>query len=975
MNHRKDQPIPNLWKLMGRGRGGHRISLAALTLAALLVLAATGVIQAQSQAINGTIRGRVLDPSGAGVPASAVTAVNDATGYTRSASSSDEGYYVIPNLPLGTYTVTVQSFGFSSVRNTNVVLTAGTEAVIDINLKLGPVATEVEVTAGAPIVDPARINIGRTINTQEVENLPLTSRNPYNFILFQPGVSGHPNPEFGVPRTINTNGLLDRINYQLDGMNNTESDRYGLRLIPISNVYVREVQTVGSSFSPEFGGTSGIIYNVITNSGTNQFHGFGRYLFRRTDLTARPILLPGNRAKPTINVDNISGNVGGPIRKDKLFFFGAYEYVKRDLPTPNVIDSTKAAQLGIPSDLLRNGPRSQRVHFLNGRADWNITPRHSMFLRYNYFRNQSPFNNGIGGLNALDAASDFRDRSHVYGFQLVSTFSTHLLNELRGGWAYRNERNVPNALAGPGPQISVTGVATFNGTSDAGFTFVEKVPNITDAITWIHGAHTLKGGFGLQIYQDVRTNDVFSRFNFPSIQAFLDSKSGKNPFAYSTLTTSIGDTRARYTSVFWDFFVQDSWQVRPDLLLTYGIRYDRFQSPDADPNAPFPFSRRFQDPSGNVSPRVGLAWRVNPKTVVRTHFGVFYDAPPTNLWFNALSNDGSNRSFVASISSSSPLAPAFPNTVASLPANFRIPDVTTVTPDFKNAHTLNASLQVTRELTPNDALTLGYVFTGGHQLLFLRNINLINPIGTLADGRPVFSSSINASTRLFPQFNNVQLQDVGTNSNYNALVVNFQHRQSRGFLIDASYTYSKSITDAPDVNAFEQNLPLEDPTNRLRDRGNSTVNRPHALTVSTVLEPNVKSTSRFWNQLLNHNQVAILLNTSSGDQQNVRANKVLNGDATTSAVTRPLFVGRNTVRGPNIFQLDLRYTRSFPIHERYQAQFIAEFNNITNHPNVTSLNTVLPVDKNGAAVLPVKFPSLSTVLEARIIQFGFGVRF
>lgn len=304
-----------------------------------------------------------------------------------------------------------------------------------------------------------------------------------------------------------------------------------------------------------------------------------------------------------------------------------------------------------------------------------------------------------------------------------------------------------------------------------------------------------------------------------------------------------------------------------------------------------------------------------------------------------------------------------------------IPDVTTVTPNFKNTYAVNTSFQVSRELGPNDVVSVGYVFTGGHQLEFLRNINPINPIGVLRDGRPVFSSNVSPTTRLFPQFNNIILQDVGANSNYNALLFNYQHRWSRGYQISASYTYSHTISDAPDVNTFEQNLPIEDPTNRLRDRGNSYVNRPHALTVSSVLEPRVTAHNTFLNRILNDNQLAVLVNTSSGDEQNVRANKVLNGDATTSAVTRPLFIGRNTVRGPKIFQMDVRYTREFPIRERFRPQFFAEFNNLFNHPNITSLNTIVPVDAAGAAVLPAGFRPVSTVLEGRIIQFGFVFRF
>src|ERR1051326_8610080 len=246
----------------------------------VLILLATLHVWSQSQAINGSIRGRVADVSGAAVPGAAVAVRNTETGFSRSIESNSDGYYVLPNLPLGPYEVTITKQGLSTVKATDIRLEAGREAVVDAPMKPATVETVVEVTNVAPVVQTTQANIGRTISSVEVANLPLTSRNPYNFILFQPGVSGHPNPELGIPRTINTNGLLDRINYQMDGMVDSQTDRHGLRLFPISDTYVKEVQTVANSFAPEFGATSGNIYNVITNSGTNTFHGMFNWIRR-----------------------------------------------------------------------------------------------------------------------------------------------------------------------------------------------------------------------------------------------------------------------------------------------------------------------------------------------------------------------------------------------------------------------------------------------------------------------------------------------------------------------------------------------------------------------------------------------------------------------------------------------------------------------------------------------------------------------
>ena len=940
----------------------------------LFALASPYLVHAQVQAINGSIRGRVLDQTGAPLPQAAVTIENLQTGFSRSLSTSEDGYYVVPNLPLGTYSVRIEKSGFDTERHTGIVLEAGTEAVIDAQLRVGTTSTSIEVTGGAPIVEPSRTSIGRIITHAEVDNLPLTSRNPYNFIVFQPGVSGHPNPELGIPRTINTNGLLDRINYQMDGMVDTETDRYGLRLFPIAEIYVQEVQTVANSFAPEFGFTAGNIYNVITGSGTNDFHGEFHYIGRPTDASARPILLAATAAKPDLTLNDVAVNAGGPIVKDKLFIYGAYEYLTRGLPQPNTISPANAALIGLPASLLQTAPSIQHAQFVDLRTDWQITQKQQFFVRLNYFRNTYPFNTQVGGINALDAASDFRDRAYIAGAQLLSSFSPTVLNELRLSDPYRNERHEANPLTGKGPAITISGIATFNGSISVGDVFSEKIPSLSDNFTVIKGAHTIKVGGSVQQNLDVQLADTFSQYTFPTIQSYLDAESGKNRFGYSSFTTSIGTVGAGYHSLFWNVFAQDSWQVGPSLLITYGLRYDRFQAPTPPANEPFVYSRNFRTPGANWSPRFGLAWSLNPKTVLRVNSGIFYEAPATNLWYNALSNNGSNQAFTAQFSPTDPLAPAFPQVFNGLagPISRPAPSIITVTPNFKNAYTFNTSFQIERQLSQNDSLMVGYVNTDARNMAFLRNMNLINPTGRLADGRPVFGAA-SAGTRLYPQFNNIALQDIGAISSYNAMIVNLKHRWSTGYLVSASYTWSHSISDAPDVNSFEQNLPISDPTNRTRDRGDSIVNRPQAFTMSAVLAPTFQIGNGFLRQLANNNQLAALVTLASGDQQNIVANQNLNGD-TIASVSRPLYLARNAARGPNIYQFDLRYTRTlFALWDRVRPKFIAEANNVFNHPNITALNATATVNSAGVVTKPATLAPLSTTLEGRIIQLGVRV--
>ena len=438
----------------------------------------------------------------------------------------------------------------------------------------------------------------------------------------------------------------------------------------------------------------------------------------------------------------------------------------------------------------------------------------------------------------------------------------------------------------------------------------------------------------------------------------------------------LGVPGASYKSYFYDFYVQDSWQIRPNLLAIYGVRWDRYQAPAGEANAPFAYTQNFRTPNRDWSPRLGLAWQVTPKTVVRVSSGLFYEAPPTNLWYNAFVTDGSTRAFTDTFSPTTPGAPSFPNVFnflpgATLPA---IPSIITVTPNFKNAYTINSSLQIERQLSQNDKITLGYVNTGARDLGYLRDMNLINPTGFLADGRPIYSTAINANTRLFPQFNGITLQDVGAVNNYNALIVSYSHRSAKGYELAANYTWSHSISDAPDANSFEQNLVIENPVSRAYDRGNSIVNRPQAFNLNMVVAPTFNIDNGFLRRLANDNTLTMLANLAVGDQQNEIANLALNNDPAGAAVQRPAFVGRDTLRTGNIYQVDMRYTRVLArIHERIVPKFLAEANNVFNTRNVTTINTKANVNAQGLVTTPPSLAPTSTVLEGRLIQLGIRV--
>src|SRR3954471_12971541 len=346
----------------------------ALWFAALIVVMSAAHPLAQSQAINGTIEGTITDQSGGTLPGVSVTVTNVDTGDTRVVVSNEAGVYRAPLLPLGRYRISAELQGFRKFEQQGLTLSAGQSAVINISLSVGNMSEAITVTSESPVAEPGKIDLGRTIGETEIRNLPLVSRNPYNFAFLQANVTGYENNEFGVPR-INANGTQMHTNYQIDGNTNTEKDRAGLRMLPISEVLVREVKVITNGFAPEFGQTTGMVYNAVTPSGTNAVRGSASFRFKRKDMSTRPFFLNPAAPKPDTHVNNYTATLGGPIIKDKWFFYGGYEFVDRDLSADRVISVTpaNASRIGLSTTTIPESgviPATQSVNFFLGKTDY-----------------------------------------------------------------------------------------------------------------------------------------------------------------------------------------------------------------------------------------------------------------------------------------------------------------------------------------------------------------------------------------------------------------------------------------------------------------------------------------------------------------------------------------------------------------------------------------------------------------------------
>jgi hypothetical protein len=841
---------------------------------AVLVLSVAGIcghVFAQTAAINGQIEGTVTDPASAAVTGAKVKITNTQTGFTTEADTNQQGFFRFPLLPLGTYQVDVTSSGFAPYQQTGVTLAAGATATVNIWLALAGSSQVVQVSGDTPVIDPARTDVGGMLSLNQVANLPLVSRNPYNFILLQPNVAGRPNTEFGVPRKINANGFNGRINYQIDGSNNTESDRAGIRLLPFSDTFIQEVQMVNNGFAPEFGSTVGTIFNTVTKSGTNELHGEGAYLFRRTDFSARPALLAQGRPTPETNVDTFFGNVGGRIIRDKLFYFAGVEHVKRDLPQIVSVSPTIISQLSLPASYANAIPFSQSVLFYMGKLDYQINSKNRLSSRFNAHRNDSPYNNG-GGIVVVSQTYNFIDRSYAGALQLISTISPTVINELRVQVPYRLQRQLPFSATGLGPSITVPGVIQFGGSPNLDFLYKEVTPEVNDDVRYSRGNHTFSVGFGYRSILDRQAQSPSATFTFPSVNAYLAAASGANPRSYTNLRQIYGQPSLTYNSGLYSIYAQDNWKLRRNVTLTYGARYELFTPPPGSAALPYPYAHSFNTDTNNIAPRLGIAIGLgrDQKTIIRASGGIFYDPPQTDVYRLALLNAGEVPPLNITLPPTNPFAPPFPTVFTSIPSGLNLPlqDVTSVAPNFANLYSVNGNVSVSRELGANTGITFTYLFTRGNRLPVYGNTNLI-PTGTfLADGRPVFGTG-----HINPAFNNVVIgQSVGQ-SIYNGGTVTLNHRLSHGLELAASYTWAHAIDDAPEQNNIDSANQLpSDPTNRRRDRGNSLTDRRQTFMLNGVYSPYLAKAPGVWNYVLRNNQLSFAFVAFDGDIFNIGSN-------------------------------------------------------------------------------------------------------
>lgn len=932
----------------------------------------------QANAIDAAVNGYVLDSSKSSIKGSHITLTNVSTGISQETNTDENGYYRFPLVHVGTYRLEAVADGFQKTTQEGIVLSVGQEARIDIALAVGSTSQTVEVEAGANILDTGTSTIGAVLDRHEIENLPIASRNLFNYLLLSPGVIGIPTSTFSTTQF--TFGGTERSQWNLDGLDNTQhgSNRQ-IRLIIVTPEAVAQTQTLSNGYSAEFGRAGGGQINVLLKSGTNQYHGSALGQWRPLDLQAIPTL---TTAQPNRSWWDVAFTLGGPIIKDKLFIFGQFENNPYTLPNPITITPANAAALGLAANQIGTAPFGETYRTLVGKVDFNLNAKNSGYVRYARFTNQQP--NNASGLSIVDRGSHYIDHQNGGGVQLATVLSDRLLNELRFGVIQRDTGNFPlaNASTYGNALINISSVANIGFSPLTTTTTTERSSSVLDNLTWTRGRHTFKfgGEYDHELFANLSgTAPTFTfsglaaqngRSAVSSLNQFLNSTSGVTdqatgkPYTYTFLTTYSGTPNVRIAFNFLNFFAQDEIRLSQNFSLNVGARYEAILFPTFDAQAPYALSRSIPNDYRNIAPRIGMTWSPleNGKTVVHASYGMYYDVPGLGTFYNAAQVNG-HRLLSYQVAGGTTGAPVFPNTPDLSGSAFQVkPNITAFDPNFHNAYQHQANLQVQQDLGHNYQLTVGYQFAGMKHGLYYTDTNLTQTGNTLADGRPIFAGTAN---RPNPNFGAINLIRTGANTNFNGGFLTLQKRISHGLEFTVNYMYSHALAD----NIGEGGS-VSDPTNLRRDYGNADNDTRHNLVIQGIYQPSINAHSWHW---LNGFELSSMTFINSGYPINPIAGTDLNQDGVIN--DRPLYVSRNSLRGFGLSQVDAQIKRYFNFGERFHVAAFAQAENLLNTNN---LNCNTTTGCTGAVINTVNASNFLTEQSARTsrnMQFGMSLKF
>jgi carboxypeptidase family protein len=951
----------------------------------LVVLNFTIGLAISQTAATGNIEGQVTDPTGGVIPGVSVVVRNIDTNVTRDLVTDDRGRYRAVALQPGRYEVNTSITGFTADPARNIEVLVGQTALVDVQMRLVGVAENVTISAERPPIDTRRTDVSNVIGQQAIDNLPVTGRRWETFTLLSPGVTNDGN--FGLVSYRGISGLYN--NNMIDGVDNNQaffSETRGRNRGPynVSESSIKEFQIGVSNMSAEFGRSAGGTVNAVTKSGTNTFSGEGFYFLRNQRFQARnpKIVLPDPQAKPDDNRQQFGGGVGGPIRRDKAFFFVDYDQQIRDFPIYTTFGNTSflssctapapncASSIAFFNGLNALTPRNGNNKVGFGKLDVVLNRANTLMISDNSLRWR--------GENGIQTQPTATSAASANGTDIVTTDSAivglnsvlgqTLLNEFRTQVGRDYEEQIPNGLP---PSTSISTGISFgmpNSLPRPAYPHEQRYEFI-DSMTVYRGGHTVKVGADENFVKERLINlfnggGVYSYSNLTNIAQDCpigavgctpngDATPGRH---YSTFVQAFDLTGLKGAMNFneWQHavYVQDVWRVNNSLVLNLGLRWDYQQLPQPGSvvtngvtfsgNPAYPLTTHFHQDKNNVGPRIGATYDFGGahKTVMRTSYGVFYGLTSNSAIFSALSvNAISQASYT--FTPTSPGAPPYPTTFPSVPGGSGTrPNIDELAPNLQRPTIHMFDFTLDRQIAADITVSASYLYSHGAHLPIFRDINF-NPansqVAYVLDGQTLGTFPLYRGSRPDPNVNSIIVLDSAVTSHYDALVLQANKRFSGGLLFNTNYTLSKATDNGQESTTFFSSFSEPyDPFSSSGPDGNapSAFDRRHRLVGSFYYRPEHAWGVGVSGVVTLESGLPINENISGSLSAAIGAVSTGSTNGTNGAFLAP-WLGRNAARQTGRRTVDVRASKEFAAGGTKKIEVLWEVFNLFNWTNYT----------------------------------------
>jgi hypothetical protein len=896
--------------------------------------------------------------------------------------------------------VSVEARGFAKYEAKDLDLAVGQNIDVTVNLAIAGAVTQVEVAAAAALVEDTKTDVSQVIGTAQIDNLPINGRRVDSFVLLTPGVSND-----GYFGNLTFRGMAGNSSFLVDGVDNTEqyfNENAGRTRIAsqIAQDAVQEFQVVSSNFTAEYGRASAGVVNTVTRGGSNSVHGTGYWFFRNRSLNARDRYAAFN---PPEYRHQAGGSLGGAIKPNKLFYFLNSEIQRRNFPIassinrPAVIDNTghfvgcgtpvgtetpTAAQCRAIDTLLPRFfgtiPRRNDQELAFGKIDWRPNDRNAVSVSFNYLHFVAP--NGIQSAIALNTGagitSNGDDSVRVRNGRVSWTFipSSPTVNEFRFGWftdRQADDLNPNLQQAGLGYlSLSVAGQNLGSGAN-----YLPRVnPNerrlqFADNFSWTVGRHAMKFGVDIANNHEYVFNMVnwAGSYTYGSVSAFALDFTDNPGMAkhWQSYGQTFGNPVVDFSLQDHGFYAQDQYRVTQKLTLNYGLRYEYAALPQPGiTNPDYPQTGHIVSSKRNFQPRVGLAYSLDDKTVLRAGFGIYHQRYAGVLISSLFTNNAVYQKSLSLTSAQLGLGPAFPSILSSSDLARTGTTVEFASPNLRTPYTEQGTVGVERQLSRDLVVTASWLWNRGIQGFGVRDLNT-GPLGApvtyqIADASGGIVGSFTTPTyrlanRVDTRYSRVLQVENGVNSYYNALAVQVRKRFSNSFQANLAWTWSHEIDYKQ--GTYQDNLgfnTIDSFANTYNgdykaDKGSGLQDQRHRLTINFVEEPVfTRRTGDFYKYVVNNWQLAGIATLASGRPTTAGVTisdaTPFAGAAFTSSLNgfggsnRPPFWEPAAIYGPPVYRLDARISKILPIHESWKIYLNFEAFNVTNSQVDTSLN-------------------------------------